>query len=170
MNVAETLYSSFSTPECPAIHHQNHSTARNQREANSTLRRAITLFKSLQNRGKVLLQSRVICGEKFLTNYGRCHISVLLVFDYEILSELINMLKAITNATLSLDFIVMHPIVMSTQNSIYTINFNHFQNILEKENGNSIIESKVKINSLNTRSFFEVKICHFRKFKCAILC
>ena len=31
------------------------------------------------------------------------------------------------------------------QNSRYTINFNHFQNILEKENGNSIIEIKLKL-------------------------
>ena len=34
----------------------------------------------------------------------------------------------------------------------YTINFNHFQNILEKENGNSIIEIKLKV-TLQSRHF-----------------
>ena len=32
-----------------------------------------------------------------------------------------------------------------TRGAYYTLNFNHFQNILEKENGNSIIEIKLKL-------------------------
>jgi len=50
-----------------------------------------------------------------------------------------NILKAIINATLSWDLILMQHMVLSTKTALYTINFNHFQNILEKENGNSLI-------------------------------
>ena len=49
-------------------------------------------------------------------------------------------LKAIKNATLSLDLILMQHNGIVNQTNIYTLNFNHFQNILGQEFGHSPLQ------------------------------